>query len=801
MAQEKFGCTDPEDLIFIQEQINKAIHSGKKRWAVAKDLTKACLGFPPFDCVWLWTHQAATGEMNLDACTEVKSGLYQMLSSQDDNTTVATHLLVGHEIVVGWEEVWGDQAIVFKESGFNQVGVLPLKSGSTSIGAIGFASREKEPFCPPLLTAMRHTARHYGASLEILEMKKKLGAAGANMAQVLDALDDPIFIVDQSGKILSSNYSLNGDNQKNRNIDAILPGGNNLIQQNLEQLPLKQDSGKSKLKPGRLLGENRSQVPVEVSVKKGIWDGQEACFISCRDITSQLVVEKERDRLVTAIEQTADSIVITNSAGSIQYTNPAFSKLTGYTAEEVLGANPRILKSSQHSKDFYRKMWSTIRRGETWNGRMINRKKTGEEFCEVTSISPVLDTSGVITHYVCVKRDVTNEMKLEERLRHSQKLEAIGTLAGGIAHDFNNILYALLGNSQLALDDIAEDHPAHLPLTEIVKAGERGSALVAKMLAFGQRPEKQMKVCSLVPIIKEAMDLSRASLPSTISIQMELAADSSEMMLDEAQIHQVIINLCGNAAHAMKETGGVLTLNLDLAGVKENTPENLLGVTAGKYLRLSVSDTGCGMDSAVMTRIFEPFFTTKNPNEGAGLGLASVHGIVRNHNGHIFVDSVPAEGSTFTLYFPSAEKVVVPEEIKITEDSQLKGQGRVMVVDDEQMITDVVVRGLSKKGFQVEGFVDGIEALEVFRKDPYAFDVVITDQTMPNITGFELATHLSSIRPDLPIILSTGYSNAVYEKDFRMSGVSHFLSKPLRISELTSLICEINKSSALAKEV
>ena len=446
-----------------------------------------------------------------------------------------------------------------------------------------------------------------------------------------------------------------------------------------------------------------------------------------------------------------------------------------------------------HEHDFYRQMWSTIRRGEIWKGRLVNCKKTGEEYWEEISISPVRDTNGIITHFVGVKHDITHELKLEERLRQSQKLEAIGTLAGGIAHDFNNILYALLGNSQLALDDIPEEHPAHLPLTEIVKAGDRGSALVSKMLAFGQRAEGQMEVCPLGPVIAEVMLLARASLPTTIKIQMDLAKDCSDMMLDETQIHQVVLNLCANAAHAMGSGGGVLTLVLKQVSVGEDTPEHILGVVAGDYLRLSFSDTGEGMDSAVVERIFEPYFTTKKPDEGTDLGLASVHGIVINHEGRIFVESTQGEGTTFTIFFPVAKTKTAPVEVEIKEDVQFMGHGRVMVVDDERMITDMVVRGLKKKGYQVVGFVDGIEALEVFRDDPGAFDVVITDQTMPNITGFELASHLSSIRPDLPIILSTGYAATIDESELHMAGISHFLPKPLKLNELAGLLCEITE--------
>lgn len=799
MSQNEYGVGDPTVLLRIQEQINNAIHTGKSRLSVAESLTRACLEFPCLDCVWLWTYQPGSGQMKLEGTAGADASLLKILDSHPDSSALTTLLVVGHEVIDGWEDAWGDSASKIRDLGFNQVGVLPLNSEKALVGAIGFAARGTDSFDTRLLSTLRHTVRYYGVRLEVLELEEGLEAASENMRQILLTRDDPLFIVDKKGTILRTTLPQNGKKIQGNNVDSVLPGGTRILQQSLDHVPSHAIVGGKSLKQSRLIGNNGHLIPVQVTIKKGFWHGQEAYFMSCRDITEQLVIEKERDRLVTAIEQTADSIVITNSSGSIQYTNPAFSKMTGYAAEEVLGANPRILKSTRHDHDFYRQMWSTIRRGDTWQGRMVNRKKTGEEYWEVATISPVRDSNGIITHYVGVKHDITNELKMEERLRQSQKLEAIGTLAGGIAHDFNNILYALLGNSQLALDDIPESHPAHLPLTEIVKAGDRGSALVAKMLAFGQRSEAQKKVCQLGPIISEVMELSRASLPTTIEIRIDLEEDCPPILLDETQIHQVVLNLCTNAAHAMSDGGGVLSIDLEQTSVKEDTPEDILGVIAGEYLRLTVCDNGCGMESAVVDRIFEPYFTTKKPNEGTGLGLASVHGIVSNHNGRILVDSTPGQGTVFTMFFPVAKETACPVVEKSAENQDLVGQGRVMVVDDERMITDVVVRGLRKKGFQVVGFVDGIEALEVFRKDPDAFDFVITDQTMPNITGFELASHLSSIRPDLPIILSTGYTNTVNESELRTAGVSHFMSKPLKIKHLVALLCEINEQSPALK--
>ncbi len=785
----------------IQNKIDQVIHGHGDTGNLAQEVAAVCLEIPGLDCVWIWSADCHDGRLKLAGAAGISGPLLDILESISDSSTLANHLMVGNDVIKDWAIVWEGVAEAFRENGINQVGVLPLQGGKSGFTAIGFGSLQEEGFAPELLGFLRHVLKDYNLRRQVPVLENLLAEAHRNLEEILQALDDRLFVTDQDGRLLGSNSNVFGQESLDNGIDSVLPGGSRILKNHCDHLSLDQQVGGHVLCQSRLRGENGTLIPVEVKVRDIQWSGCSAFVLSCRDITNQLVAEKERDRLVTAIEQTADAIIITNSSGSIQYTNPAFSKLTGYTADEVLGANPRILKSKQHDHAFYRQMWATIRRGEIWKGRLINRKKSGEEYWEVATISPVLDSSGIITHYVGVKRDITDELKLEERLRQSQKLEAIGTLAGGIAHDFNNILYALLGNSQLALDDIPEDHSAHLPLTEIVKAGERGSALVSKMLAFGQRAEGKKEIKPLHPIIQEVMELVRASLPATVTIRMDLDQKCPEIQLDETQIHQVVLNLCTNAAHAMGGAGGVLSLELKRTGVLEDSYEEMNGVTTGDYLLLSISDTGVGMEASVVARIFEPYFTTKKPNEGTGLGLASVHGIVRNHQGWILVESAPGQGTTFKIFFPVAKKGSLPEDKAVPKPLLPEGNARVMVVDDEKMITDVVVRGLNKFGFKVTGFLDGIEALEVFREDPFAYDLVITDQTMPNITGFELAAHLSSIRPDLPIILSTGYSGSVNEAEMQMAGISHFMSKPLKITKLAELLCAVLEPATAPKGV
>ncbi len=793
MSQTNQCLKDPADLLRIQTELKKATMKAASHAELYSRLAEVCMTFPPLDCIWIWSRKTNTDNLYLEVSLGADQQVISTLSQVDYSDSVSSYLMVGHEVVGQWEDVWGEKVRVFKDGGFCQVGAMPLDMTDGSQLVLGFASRQSQSLENCLLNALRLVVLELGQRYQGLNQESRLLAARENFSQIISALDGYLFVVDQRGQMLHSNLSEHELGADLPNIDTIIPDAQRLIKQQREGVSSVVKIDKNPANQCRLKVRNNQLLPVEVKVRAIQWNNDQAYLIACRDITEQLIIEKERNRLETAIEQTADGILITDSSGAIQYTNPAFSSMTGYSSSEVLGANPSILKSNRHDSDFYDQMWSTIRRGVTWQGRVANRTKSGDEYWQVATISPVLDPSGIITHFVGVQRDITSELKLEERLRQSQKLEAIGTLAGGIAHDFNNILYALLGNSQLALDDIPPEHPAYLPMTEIVKAGERGSALVAKMLAFGQRSEKQRMIKPLQPIIREVMELVRASLPTTICIELNLAENCPEAMLDDTQIHQAVLNLCTNSAYAMREAGGVLSLELMPMTVRENTPEVINGVLPGEYLKLTVRDNGVGMAEAVLSRIFEPYFTTKQSDEGTGLGLASVHGIVSNHDGKILVESTPGKGTVFNLFFPAAIGKGAEDTDEFNIEKAVRGSSRVMIVDDERMIIDVVNRGLTKLGFEVSGFTDVVEALEVFRKDPFAFDVVITDQTMPEISGFELATQVSSLRPDLPIILSTGYSETVCDQNLKQAGVSHFMPKPLRIKDLAALLCQLTQ--------
>jgi two-component system, cell cycle sensor histidine kinase and response regulator CckA len=374
-----------------------------------------------------------------------------------------------------------------------------------------------------------------------------------------------------------------------------------------------------------------------------------------------------------------------------------------------------------------------------------------------------------------ISTDITELKRMESELRQAHKMEAIGTLAGGIAHDFNNILSSILGYTELALDDAPRGTLLEDNLLEVLTAAKRARDLVKQILAFARQSEEKVKPIQIRPIAREALKLIRSTLPADIEIRSNLISDSA-MMGNPTQIHQILINLCTNAAHAMEFTGGVLEVDLEDVRVTAHTAPAHGNLETGDYLRLRVSDTGVGIAPEHIESVFQPFFTTKAPGQGTGMGLAMVHGIMESYKGKIMVDSQPGEGTRFTLYFP-VSKTQAEEHLDGSPELPT-GRERILLVDDEYPIVNMAGMILERLGYNVTSRTSSIEALNLFRSRPMDFDLILTDMTMPNMTGAELASEIMRIRPDIPVVLCTGYSNKISETLSTQLGIRAFAYKP-----------------------
>jgi PAS domain S-box-containing protein len=481
-------------------------------------------------------------------------------------------------------------------------------------------------------------------------------------------------------------------------------------------------------------------------------------------------------------------VVITDKAARIVYVNPAFERLTGYSRAEVMGKNPRILKSGRQDAAFYRTLWATITSGQPWHGRLVNRRKDGSLYTEEATITPVTDKRGRITNYIKVAYDITRELQLEQQFLSAQRLEAVGQLTAGIAHDFNNLLTVINGFAEMQQQYLPPDHPAHGHSRRILETGKRAAALINQLLAFARKQPIQPQVLDLNQVIREMEALLHRTLGEDIRLDIQLAPELWPVKMDPTQIEQVVMNMAVNARDAMPR-GGTLTIETANVLLDDEYVARHLGSRPGEHVLLSITDTGVGMSREVQARIFEPFFTTKEMGKGSGLGLAAVYGIVKQNQGNIWVYSEEGRGTTFKIYLPRTHTATtVRSEQPMPAAALPRGGETILVVEDSPEVRELAVLMLHQLGYRVLEASSGGEALRIAGEHPGDIHLLLTDVVMPDMSGKALADQLSALRPGLRVLYISGYTGNTIVHHGVIAENIDLLEKPFSMASLAQRV-------------
>lgn len=629
---------------------------------------------------------------------------------------------------------------------------------------------------------------------EMGERQQAEGEAHARERQfstILNALSSPVFLVNCEGYVLAHNE-----------VFARLWGHDreNLIGCHLRQVMPEStfETGKQHAMPlfengagdsYRWVVEGRTY-DVNVFPVRDAQGNVPSITVLALDVTEKLRDEEERVLLEAAINSAAESILVTDTNGVLEYVNPAFEELSGYSRSELEGRNYQDMGFGRQDEAFYGQVWQTILAGQVWSGNFVNCYRNGKTVHENATISPILDAGGDVHHFITVKRDVTRELQLEQQLQQAQKLEALGTMAGGIAHDMNNVFSIILGRCELALPTLDENEPAHESLEIITKTARRSSKMVKRLLTFARKNVGETGPLHIASMIQEQAKFMHSYLPSNVTVQEDIRVTDEIIIADAAEVQQAFVNLVNNSNYAMQPGGGTLEIGLETVTVERPVMVTTGSLVPGSYVRLRIGDTGYGMDAETQLRMFDPFFSTKAPGEGTGLGLPMVHGSVLRLGGQIDVQSEPGRGTRIDLYWPRAEEgTIIPEQ---SRHEPVQGRGiSVLIIDDLADFVELLKLNLEYYGFRVIAFEDSKAAFAYFKKDPAATDVVVVDFMMPGMNGEELAQEMHALRPDLPIVLLSGYSSGIKSENAGHHGFCGMFEKPVEMAKLTQLLVRV----------
>ena len=554
--------------------------------------------------------------------------------------------------------------------------------------------------------------------------------------------------------------------------------------------------------PFILLTEDADEKTVEDIIGSGTWN----CLAKSRLDGATLVrtihntvalhslqveqqsAEESLRKLSRAVEQSADTVVITDSHGVIEYVNPAFEALTGYTRDEARGQTPRILKSGEQGPEIYQEMWKTILAGNVFRGILVNRKKSGELYYVEESICPIRDAGGEITHFISNGRDLTERLRLEAQLLQAQKMDAIGRLAGGVAHDFNNLLTIITSYSELALDSVPHNSPLETKIQEVLQAARRAAELTRQLLAFSRKQPQALRVVELNSVVSTIAK----TLPRLIGEDIEFTFSPGEglgrVRIDPVQLEQVLMNLAANARDAMPQGGHLQIETFDIRLDDDCIHGKPAVIPKGHYALITVSDDGHGIPPEDLPHIFEPFYTTKPCGKGTGLGLATVYGIVKQNNGFIWAYGEPGSGTVFKIYLPCANEGHHVRQSEAAESqNEAGGSETILLVEDEAAVRRATAEFLRLQGYNVIEARDGLDALALAREHK-SIHMVVSDVVMPRISGGTLAKEVAWSRPGTQFLFVSGYAGKTILDHKVVDLETNFLQKPYTLKQLSSKV-------------
>jgi two-component system, cell cycle sensor histidine kinase and response regulator CckA len=514
----------------------------------------------------------------------------------------------------------------------------------------------------------------------------------------------------------------------------------------------------------------------------------------------QHAAEESLRKLSLAVEQSPDMVVVTDENGIIEYVNPAFETLTGYTRDEVRGNTPRIVKSGEQGAEVYQELWQTILAGNVFRAILVNRKKNGELYHVEQSICPVRDARGKITHFIATGRDLTERVRLEAQLTQAQKMNAVGRLAGGVAHDFNNLLTIITSYSEMALDEIAAGTALASKIQEVILAARRAAELTRQLLAFSRKQPRALRVADLNGVIAGIAKTLPRLIGEDIEFRFMPEAALGRVRVDPVQIEQILMNLASNARDAMPQGGHLRIETTNVFLDDSYVAAKHVDIPVGRYALISVSDNGEGIAPEHLPHIFEPFYTTKLSGQGTGLGLATVYGIVKQNKGFIWAYSEVGKGTVFKIYLPCVERNAALESAEPKVQASARGTETILVVEDEPAVRRASTEFLALQGYSVLQAKDGLDALVVAKRHSSPIHLVVTDVVMPNLSGGEMAEQMRHLRPGIKVLFVSGYAGRTV-LDHKVADVeANFLQKPYTLKQLAAKIREVLQSGAWPSE-